>query len=187
VPDDLGMVVHHCTVEGGPAGAGPKYCPMIGRQYGPRVPRRPVPEELHEILAPFSGHVAETALALRDRVLAVVPRAHEIVWDATNAVSIVHSASPQWRTDAIPHIAVYANHANLGFNDGATVPDPLGILTGSGALIRHVTFRTVDEARGARWIDDHVLATAVAAGFDAAMGDGETTIRRSAGAKRRPS
>lgn len=150
------------------------------------MPRRHVPRELHEFLAPFPDQVAETALALRDRVLAVVPRAHEIVWDATNAVSIVHSASPRWRTDAITHVAVYAKHVNLGFNDGATLPDPLGVLTGSGARIRHVTFRTLDDVERAGWIDDYVLTAAVAAGFDAAMGDGETTVRRSAGAKRRP-
>jgi hypothetical protein len=101
-------------------------------------------------------------------------------------VSIVHSASPRWRADAITHVAVYAKHVNLGFNDGATLPDPLGILTGSGARIRHFTFRTLDDVERARWIDDYVLAAAVAAGFDIAMGDGETTVRLSAGAKRRP-
>jgi hypothetical protein len=118
-------------------------------------------------------------------VLGVVPQAHEIVWDATNAVSIVHGASSRWRDDAT-HIAVYAKHVNLGFSDGASLLDPLEILTGSGARIRHVTFRSVDEVNDATWIEDHLLRAVHAAGFDATVGDGETTLRRSKGARRRP-
>jgi hypothetical protein len=147
---------------------------------------RPVPPELHEFLAPFPSAVAETALALRDRVLRVLPRAHEIVWDATNAVSVVHGATAHWRTDAVTHIAIYAKHANLGFNDGASLPDPLGVLAGSGARIRHVTFHSADDVSRAPWIDEYVRAAVAAAGFDEAVGDGGTTVRRSAGARRRP-
>jgi hypothetical protein len=147
---------------------------------------RPVPAELHEFLSPFPPEVAETALALRDRVLAVVPEAHETVWDATNAVSIVHGASERWRDDAITHVAVYARHVNLGFNQGAQLPDPAEVLAGSGAHIRHVTFRSSDEVALAEWIDGYVEAALVEAGLDGSMGDRGTTVRRSNGVKRRP-
>ena len=52
---------------------------------------RRVPPELTEFLAPFSDDIQAIALALRKRVLAVMPDAHEFVWDATNAVSLVYA------------------------------------------------------------------------------------------------
>lgn len=44
--------------------------------------------------------------------------------------------------DGICHIAVYSNHVNLGFNFGATLADPKGILEGSGKQIRHISIKT---------------------------------------------
>jgi hypothetical protein len=40
------------------------------------------------------------------------------------------------------HIAVYGSGVNLGFNHGATLDDPLGILKGTGKRIRHISFKT---------------------------------------------
>jgi hypothetical protein len=48
---------------------------------------RRIPPRLKEFLVPFPDDVQEVALALRKRVLAVMPDAHEFVWDAANAVS----------------------------------------------------------------------------------------------------
>jgi hypothetical protein len=116
-----------------------------------------------------------------------MPRVHEIVWDATNAVSIVHGASAEWRDDAITHIAAYTKHVNLGFNDGATLPDPRGVLAGSGSRIRHVTSFRLAEVDAATWIEDYVAEAIAVAGFASDLGDGRTTVRRSEGPKRRPS
>lgn len=44
--------------------------------------------------------------------------------------------------DGIFHVAVYAKHVNLGFNHGATLDDPLGILEGAGNQIRHISIKT---------------------------------------------
>lgn len=35
-------------------------------------------------------------------------------------------------------IPVYTNHLNLGFNKGTLLPDPVGLLQGTGKLIRHI-------------------------------------------------
>ena len=97
-----------------------------------------MPGALETFLSPFDDEVAEIVHALRDRVLGVMPNVHEFVWDATNAVSLVYTPTQRWQ-DGVCHIAVYSHHANLGFNDGATVPDPLRLLEGSGARIHHVS------------------------------------------------
>ena len=147
--------------------------------------KRPVPPELLEFLEPFSDRVADIGLALRTRVLGSMPNAHEIVWDATNAVSLVYAPSARWQ-DGVVHIATYTKHVNLGFNDGASLDDPERMLSGTGSRIRHVTCRSVDDA-AAPWVDDYVRAALANAGFDASMGDGGTTVRASRGPKRRPS
>ena len=145
---------------------------------------RPVPPDLIEFLAPFSDDVQEIALGLRGRVLAVMPEAHEVVWDATNAVSLVYTPSTNWQ-DGVVHIASYAKRVNLGFNDGSSLADPFGILTGTGARIRHVSFHAVADV-DAEWVDDYLAAALAQAGLDGGMGDHGTTIRVSAGPKRRP-
>ena len=146
--------------------------------------RRHAPAELIELLAPFPGTVQDIALRLRARVLSVVPNAHEFVWDASNAVSLVYAPATRWQ-DGVCHIAIYAKHVNLGFNDGATLPDPLGMLKGTGTRIRHVTFRQPDETK-AGWIDDYLRAALEAAGLTSDMGDRGTTVRVMEGPKRRP-
>lgn len=145
---------------------------------------RRAPPELTKYLTPFPEGVAGVVYGLRARVLAVMPNAHEFVWDATNAVSLVYTPSIRWQ-DGVCHIAVYSKHVNLGFNDGATLDDPLNVLQGTGSRIRHVTFRSV-EALQATWLDDYLHAALANADLSFGMGDGGTTVRASTGAKRRP-
>jgi hypothetical protein len=85
---------------------------------------RPIPPEIGEFLTPFSDHVQEIALALRARVLAAMPTAHEFVCDATSAVSLVYTPSTRWQ-DGVVHIATYLTRVNLGFNDGSSLDEPL--------------------------------------------------------------
>jgi hypothetical protein len=139
---------------------------------------------MSQFLVPFPESVREIALLLRDRVLAVVPKAHETVWDATNAVSLVYAPTSR-SSDGVCHIAIYSKHVNLGFNEGASLPDPEGVLKGTGTHIRHATFREPDDTE-AGWIDDYLDAALEVADQSRAMGDEGTTIRVMEGRKRRP-
>ncbi len=127
----------------------------------------------------------EVVLRLRERVLGVVPYAHEVVWDAANAVSLVLAPSSRWQ-DGVCHLAAYARHANLGFNEGASLDDPLGVLEGAGKHIRHVTFASPAAVDAAPWIEEYVRAAVAQAGESEQMGDRGTTIRVMDGPKRRP-
>jgi hypothetical protein len=42
-------------------------------------------------------------------------------------------------SENICHDAVYSKRVNLGLNCGTLLPDPLGVLEGTGTWIRHVT------------------------------------------------
>lgn len=138
---------------------------------------------MREFLTPFPDTVTATALALRKRVLAVMPAAHETVWDAINAVSLAYSDTE--RGTGVCHVATYSKHVNLGFNEGALMPDPLRLLVGTGKHIRHVTFTQWPDA-DAGWIDDYLRAALKAVGLTDAMGDRCTTVRIMQGRKRRP-
>lgn len=146
---------------------------------------RPPPPELLAFLAPYADAVVELALALRARVLESLPNMHEVVWDATNAVTVGYSPTTRWQ-DGLCHTPVYSRHVNLGFNDGAGLPDPLGILAGTGARVRHVKMRTVEDVAAA-WVPEYLSAAARQAGVGTDAGDTGLTVRRSAGPKRRPS
>ena len=143
---------------------------------------REPPAAVHELLASHPDHVVATVLAVRDRVLRAFPSAHEIVWDANNAVSLVYSLDERWRDTGVVHVAAYSKHVNLGFNHGAGMDDPLGILAGSGAAIRHVRVEDPE----APWIEDYVRGALDHLGFAPGDGDGGTTVRSSTGTKRRP-
>lgn len=47
--------------------------------------------------------------------------------------------------DGFCHIVTYETHVNLGFNRGALLPDPNGVLAGTGKSIRHITIHSPNE------------------------------------------
>jgi hypothetical protein len=98
--------------------------------------RPPVPE-LVELLDVFDPRIQELALAARGRVLERVPAANELIYDSYNALSLAYSSTGKLR-GAFCHVALYTGHVNLGFNRGAELDDPDGLLRGAGAKIRHI-------------------------------------------------
>jgi len=61
----------------------------------------------------------------------------------------VHGA-PQFcvRGEPFCYVVGYAKHVNLGFCDGASLPDPEGLLEGTGKAMRHVKIRPGAEFPG---------------------------------------
>ncbi|HJZ83298.1 MAG TPA: DUF1801 domain-containing protein [Pyrinomonadaceae bacterium] len=102
----------------------------------------PAPAALRRFLKPYDQEVRELALGLRALVLAEMAPCYENIYDAYSAVAIGYGTSDRLG-GGIFHIAVYSKHVNLGFNDGATLEDPQGILQGSGNQIRHISIKTL--------------------------------------------
>ena len=103
-----------------------------------------VPPALIKFLKPYDREIRELALQLRGLLLEEIAPCYENIYDAYSAVAIGYGTSDRL-SDGIFHVAVYANHVNLGFNEGATLADPKGILLGKGNRIRHLTIRTPDD------------------------------------------
>src|SRR6266508_3632354 len=95
--------------------------------------RYPPPAALIQFLKPYDRGIQDLALALRSLVLDEMAPCYENIYDAYNAVAIGYGSSDRLQ-DGVFHIAVYAKHVNLGFNHGATLADPLGIIKGSGFI-----------------------------------------------------
>ena len=104
------------------------------------------PISLIKFLKPYDREIQDLALKLRALVLEEMAPCYENIYDAYSAVAIGYGTSDRLR-DGIFHIAVYSKHVNLGFNDGATLDDPKGILQGAGNRIRHITIKTPEDIK----------------------------------------
>ncbi len=104
----------------------------------------PPPAALKKFLKPYDREVQQLALALRALVLEEMAPCYENIYDAYSAVAMGYGPSERL-SDGIFHIAVYAKGANLGFNDGATLDDPKGLLEGTGNRIRHIKIRKPED------------------------------------------
>lgn len=150
------------------------------------TPVRKAPDELREFLGAFAPGISKLFFATRRVVLTAAPEANELIYDAYNAVTAAYSFSERLK-EAFCHVAAYSDHVNLGFNRGAELPDPTGVLVGSGANIRHIRIATPSDLR----------APALEVIVRAAALDGRSLVERvppkplsiirpTTGAKRRP-
>jgi len=108
--------------------------------------RHSPPSDLIKFLRPYDREIQDLALKLRALVLEEMAPCYENIYDAYSAVAIGYGTSDRLR-DGIFHIAVYSQHINLGFNDGATLDDPKGILLGAGNQIRHIKIKTPEDIK----------------------------------------
>ena len=99
----------------------------------------PPPDELLELLAARRPQVAPIVLALREMVARAAPDATEKVYSLYAVVDLFTFART---SDAFIHIVAYEKHVNLGFNQGASLPDPHGLIAGTGKSIRHIRIAT---------------------------------------------
>jgi hypothetical protein len=118
--------------------------------------------------------------ALRKRL----PTANELVWDNYNFFVIGYSATER-PSDSIVTIAAAANGVGLAFYRGASLPDPYGILQGSGVQNRFVRLES------AATLKRPEVQALITAAFDQARTPFRTAGRRSliirsVSAKQRP-
>ena len=92
-------------------------------------------------LASFIDKFTPEIASLTNKVLAKMrtryPTALELVYDNYNALAIGFSPTER-PSDGIFSIAVYPKWVSLFFLQGATLPDPKGLLQGSGSVAKHV-------------------------------------------------
>ncbi|NLG74535.1 MAG: DUF1801 domain-containing protein [Chloroflexi bacterium] len=103
----------------------------------------PPSSELESFLSQYSPGVRELALAARRAVLAALPGAVEMVDPPSKIVAYGYGKK---YADLICSIAPYSGHVNVIFSRGVDLPDPQGVLEGSGKRARHVKIRRPEDA-----------------------------------------
>lgn len=74
-------------------------------------------------------------LATRALILSVMPDVVEVPWPRQRVTG--YGVGPKKMSEHFCYVAVHRDQVNLGFNYGAELPDPEGLLQGPGKLMRH--------------------------------------------------
>ena len=105
-------------------------------------------KQLDRFLNAFTPEVADVARKALAKLRKRLPHAFELVYDNYNALACGFSPTER-ASDGIFSVAVYPQHANFFFLQGAKLPDPDGILQGEGSRVRHLRLeneKTLDRA-----------------------------------------
>lgn len=97
--------------------------------------------QLDGFIDKFTPEVAALTRVLLDKMKARVPGATIMVYDNYNALAIGFGPSDK-AGQAILSLAVMPRWVTLCFLYGAGLPDPGGLLSGSGSRVRHIRLHT---------------------------------------------
>jgi hypothetical protein len=104
--------------------------------------KTPSPEkQLAGFIAKFTPPMAKRIREARQKMRARLPRAVELVYDNYNFFVIGYGPSER-ASEAIFSLAAQAKGLSLCFLQGAGLPDPKGLLRGSGNVVRSVRLET---------------------------------------------
>lgn len=98
-----------------------------------------------DILASARPELRPVCKSLRRLISSLHKNFLEVVWPKQRIASF--GVGPKKMTEHYAYIAVQSSHVNLGFYHGASLSDPAGLLEGTGAMLRHVKLRSVDDTK----------------------------------------
>jgi hypothetical protein len=99
-----------------------------------------------DAVAKAGAHARELAYLLRKLVAKIMPEVVEVPWPRMRIAS--YGVGPKKMSEHFCYISAQKNDVNLGFYYGAELPDPEGLLQGTGKLLRHVKIREPKAIRG---------------------------------------
>ena len=96
-----------------------------------------------EALSGSSPQVKEITERLRVLIIQVYPEVVEVPWPKQKIVG--YGVGPKKMSEHFCYIGVFKKHVNLGFYYGAELPDPRGLLEGTGKNLRHIKVKNSEE------------------------------------------
>ena len=102
-------------------------------------------DEIEAFIERQTPAVQPVARRLRELVRSTLPELNEYV-DRHGVIRYGHASG---MSDWICYISGHKAHANLGFARGASLPDPEGLIEGTGKNLRHVKRRSVADVERA--------------------------------------
>jgi hypothetical protein len=113
---------------------------------------------IDDVLKDVEEPLAAIVLRLRAIIIDVDPDTTEQPRPGDNALS--YGVGPKKMKEGYAYIAPQRGYVNLGFYRGTSLPDPVGLLEGTGKGLRHVKIRSLEDAERAEVRE--LIATAVA-------------------------
>lgn len=144
-------------------------------------------QQIANYLSPFNKEIGSLAQQLRDYLRKETKPTLEIVGDSTISVNIGYGFTEKaW--DCYCAIIVYSKHINISFPAGAFLPDPQGLLQGTGSKIRHIRIHELKDVKdpGVEKLLLEARNKAFALLSDGKQDKFKTVIKQIAGIKRRP-
>ena len=98
-------------------------------------------QQLAGLLAKYSPEVERLAKAVLRKLRARLPGATELVYDNYNALAIGFAPGER-ASECVFSIALFPRWVSLFFFEGCHLPDPEGLLKGSGKHVRHIVLQS---------------------------------------------
>lgn len=93
--------------------------------------------QLAQFMARYSPEIATRARTVLAKVRARLPGAVELVYDNYNGL-VIGFGPTERASEAVFSVVLYPRWVTLFFLRGAGLPDPKGLLKGSGTVVRHI-------------------------------------------------
>ena len=97
---------------------------------------------LNELPPSTTPHIKPIALRLREVILEGFPAATEVVRLGDRAAS--YGVGPKKMSESHVYVMPQIEYVNLGFWHGINIPDPSGMLEGTGKKMRHIKITSID-------------------------------------------
>ena len=106
-------------------------------------------------VAGSSANVRAMCDAARALIAAVMPGVTEVAWPKQGTIG--YGVGPKKMSEHFCYIGIHDKHVNLGFFYGADLPDPDGLLAGTGKAMRHIRLESPEdlERAGVRTLVEH--------------------------------
>jgi Domain of unknown function (DU1801) len=98
-----------------------------------------------DMIAVAPDNVAALSRSARALIFDVLPTTVEVVWPRQRTAG--YGTGPKKMTEHFCWLAPQRKHLVFGFYYGAELPDPEGVLDGTGTLMRHVKVRSEEDLR----------------------------------------
>lgn len=102
-------------------------------------------EDFDKILVDFDPQIQELARQTRALIYDVLPQTVEVVWERQKTVG--YGTGPRKMSEHFSWIAPAKKHVVFGFYYGTELPDPEGLLEGTGKLLRHIKIKSPDDLK----------------------------------------
>lgn len=90
-----------------------------------------------------SDQLRPIVIGLKEKILSVHPETCEVVRLGDRAAT--YGVGPKKMSEGYCYILPHSNWVNLGFYKGADLIDPSNMLEGTGAKLRHIKIKSLDE------------------------------------------